>query len=152
MSPQNISCDFCHWSSLIFTIPDFWNLWSHRMLLWSPPGSTFHGAQNFSSYAATCWPTKKLLWPARGSTSRCSQHYVHICYTQNHKKQLKDLHQSWTAYVFVLCALMHFRSNTAIIISLFGTLNFVGAFKLFIFLIFPMEILTFCSIHDFLIS
>ena len=84
--PQNPSCDFCHWSLLIFTIPDFWNLWSHRMLLWPPPGSKFHTASNFSSYAATCWPTKKLLWPPRGSKSRCCQHYVHICYIQNHQK------------------------------------------------------------------
>ena len=94
---------------------------------------------------------KVAVAPTRIKISMFSTLCPHLLHSKS-SKNLKHLHQSWTAYVFVLCALMHFRSKTTVIISLFGMPSFVVAFLLFIFLIFPMEILTFCSIHDFLIS
>ena len=94
---------------------------------------------------------KVAVAPTRIKISMFSTLCPHLLHSKSSKNH-KDLHQSWTAYVFVLGAHMHFRSNTSVIIRLFGMHHFVGAFLLFIFLIFPMEILTFCSIHDFLIS
>ena len=94
---------------------------------------------------------KVAVAPTRIKISMFSTLCPHLLHSKS-SKNLKDLHQSWTAYVFVLCALMHFRSKTTVIISLFGMPSFVVAFLLFIFLIFPLEILTFCSIHVFLIS
>ena len=67
-------------------------------------------------------------------------------------KNVKDFHQNLTVCFLVLSAHVHFPSNTTVIVSFFGVPNFLCVYLLFIFLIFPMEILTFCCAHDFLIS
>ena len=94
---------------------------------------------------------KVAVAPTRIKISMFSTLCPHLLHSKS-SKNLKDLHQSWTAYVFVLCALMHFRSKTTVIISLFGMPSFVVAFLLFIFLIFPKQTLLFCYVHNFLIS
>ena len=42
------------------------------------------------------------------------------------KKNKKDFNQNWKQFFFVLCAHMHVRSKTTVIISIFGMLDFVS--------------------------
>ena len=94
---------------------------------------------------------KVAVAPTRIKISMFATLCPHLLQSQS-SKNLMDLHQIWTAYVFVLGAHVHVRSQNSVILCLFGMPDVAVACLLFTFLIFPMEILTCCCIRDFLIS
>ena len=118
------------------------------MLLWPPPKCQ----KRSTSCVRQCAPFQNVaVAPARIKISK----YIIVreaLLLANSSKNVNDFHQHLCGSFFALCVHMQFCSKTYGHISFFGVPDFAGVYLLFIFLIFPEEIITFCCVDDFLIS
>ena len=114
------------------------------MLLWLPgecqilSGSTFCLSVFFQNVAVA---------PTRLNISMYATIRAPLLPSTSFKND-KEFHQSWSACFFVLGVHMHFHSKTTVIISYFGVPDFLCVYLLFIFFIFPKEMLTFWRPRD----